>query len=379
LGRILLNPNGKFSRALIDHYKVAIREAEELYIASAYLTEWGIAQKPSSSCKQIIFLVGTDFGLTRKAALHAVLRRLPLRLRPGFLAVPQRFTGGFHPKLVAWRTRAGRHFCIIGSSNLSKAGFENNYEANVVTPIAPSDFRRIADWLDTVVNTSSPVTPDWIENHYQEARLRPQRNEAISIAGAKMALPSGPKCKDEVLDRRKTRSAFKRIEPRLRRAIERCSRGRMSNASFWELWGNDDSRFQGSGLQLTGKWADWRKACGALSRILERSRSVSGLELDRVVSDEIDGLANSGNAARGAWLTEMLCHFFPRRYPVRNGPVRKWLSSCRWRPRRGSTEGGRYIQLSRLLRNVVEQHPDARDLAELDAAIWRWVHDQASS
>jgi len=43
--------------------------------------------------------------------------------------------------------------------------------------------------------------------------------------------------------------------------------------------------------------------------------------LDNVVRKEIDRLADADNPNRGAWLSEMLCHYFPSRYPVVNKPV----------------------------------------------------------
>jgi hypothetical protein len=163
-----------------------------------------------------------------------------------------------------------------------------------------------------------------------------------------------------------------------------CSSGSITNsqfwARFWDLWGRHSSRFQGSGLQFTAKSADWKQACGALITILDAGKTLSGAQLDHVVAGEIDRLKSGHNAARGAWLSEMLCHYFPERYPIKNAPVRKWLRRNRWQSdRRGATEGQKYIDLSKQLRRAVRVHKPAgaRNLAELDAAIWRWVHDRA--
>ena len=118
--QIVLNPDATKSTELRDLYNRALGEAEELYIASAYLTEWDVSHKLGSACRRVVFLVGTDFGLTRKAAMLNVLRWIPKGISFSFLAV-QSQTGGFHPKIVAWKTRAGKCRCLIGSSNLSKA------------------------------------------------------------------------------------------------------------------------------------------------------------------------------------------------------------------------------------------------------------------
>jgi hypothetical protein len=95
-----------------------------------------------------------------------------------------------------------------------------------------------------------------------------------------------------------------------------------------------------------------------------------------LLSAEIDSLAKLGNPARGAWFSEMLCHYLPKQYPVLNGPVKKWIAANHWRPRRGSSEGQRYIQLAQQLRSALKQKPaGTANLAELDLAIWQWVDD----
>jgi hypothetical protein len=118
--KILLSPNRKRPSELGDLYGYALQEAEELYIATAYLTDWNASRRLGVNCKRLLFLVGTDFGLTRKEAMLAVLRWIPKGLRSTFKAVPP-LEGGFHPKVVAWRAQSGKHYCIIGSSNLSRA------------------------------------------------------------------------------------------------------------------------------------------------------------------------------------------------------------------------------------------------------------------
>jgi hypothetical protein len=100
--------------------------------------------------------------------------------------------------------------------------------------------------------------------------------------------------------------------------------------------------------------------------------------LDQIVSEEIDHLAKLKNPTRGAWLSEMLCHYFPEQYPMMNKPVKKWLSAIKWRWRRGATEGQRYTELAQTLRFVVRDHhpAGARNLAELDGGIFVWARDR---
>ena len=57
--------------ALQALYDQAIADAVELFIVSAYLTDWQPKQKITNKCRELFFIVGTDFGLTK--------RRLPKR------------------------------------------------------------------------------------------------------------------------------------------------------------------------------------------------------------------------------------------------------------------------------------------------------------
>jgi hypothetical protein len=377
--KIFLNPHQDRPSPIASVYDKAFREAESLYIASAYLTDWSAERKLGTGCRHLFFLVGTDFGVTRKAALHAVLKWIPKNESDvSFMAVDSRQKGGFHPKLMAWKSQAGSYHCLIGSSNLSKAAFETNAEANALSTISRDEFERVGLWLEGLSQDATPVTSDWIEHHYHEAATGGGGSPAHPHV--LLQLPAGKSCEDTVTHRRYQKRAFKEIGPRIRDAVGRCARGADSSAEFWSrfwgLWGNHQSRFQGSGLQIKAKAANWREACSALQKILTTAPSLSNIRLDALVSKEIDKLAIAKNPARRAWLSEMLCHYLPQKYPIINGPVSKWLSVNRWRARRGATEGQYYIQLAQQLRYALRQRPaGARDFPELDAAIWQWAND----
>ena len=380
--RFFLSPNAAKLTEVRDVYNRALAEAEELYIASAYLTDWDISYRLSSACKRIVFLVGTDFGLTRKAAMLNVLRWIPKHIPSSFLAV-QSHTGGFHPKIVVWKTHSGKYYCLIGSSNLSKAAFSKNCEANVMTETSSHDFKRICAWLDSVATDSSPISKDWIEHHYREAPVAHKGGkEGRNIIQIKPSnLPRGPACARFVRRHRQQQAAFHEIAKPLRAAALRCAEGKISRShfwqTFWKLWAHHESRLQGSGLQFTGKSAKWEEVCGALIRILDARRSSSAFQLDQLVIKEIDQLSRAGNPTRRAWLSEMLCHYFPELYPISNKPVQKWLSQIKLRSRRGATEGQRYIDLAQKLRLAVQnEHPaGARNLAQLDGAIFGWAKE----
>jgi hypothetical protein len=381
--KILLSPNPKQPAELGDLYTDALSQAEELYLATAYLTDWNTAYKLNKACRQVTFLVGTDFGLTRKKAILDVLRWLPQDIGVSFLAIPQQ-TGGFHPKIVAWKTSRGKYHCIIGSSNLSKAAFSRNYEANVTAEITSQEFAHICAWFDEASDGASSISKDWVEHHYSEGRLtsRAKGNASKVIKIKPSDLPHGQSCASAVRRRRAKQAAFHEIAQPLYAAMSRCSQGKMASGAFWrafwDLWAGHKSRFQGSGIQFKGKKANWKQPCNALLKIIDASKKLSAHQLDFLVIREIDRLHKAGNPMRGAWLSEMLCHYLPSLYPVSNKPVHIWLSRIKYRGRRGASEGQKYVDLAQKLRLAVqEDHPaGAQNLAELDGAIVQWAIDR---
>lgn len=376
--QLLLSPDE--GGALRKVYQLAFKEARELYVATAYLTHWDATLRLNSGCHHVVFVVGTDFGLTRKAALRDALKWLPKDGSVLFGAVGGTQTGGFHPKVLAWTTKTGARKCLVGSSNLSQAAFGSNYEANLVVSLNSADYGQLRAWIDRVAEESVPIDEDWIAHHYIEAKRPSAKRTGRLAPSVALKLPTGAEYAARVKERRKQQAAFASIANELRRAMRSCSSGRMTNQAFWQkfwsVWSEHPSRFQGSGLQISGKGADWKAACTSLLHVL-RAQEAPLPALDSQVSLEIDRLAKAGNPARGAWFSEMLCHYLPDRYPVLNGPVKKWLRANKWRARRGATEGQKYVELAKKLRVALEGQPaGARDLAELDLAIWQWVENR---
>jgi hypothetical protein len=368
--RILLSGSEEKYADLRDLYNRAFKEAKELYIASAYLTDWDPAWKIGSACEKMVFVVGRDFGLTRKSAMLAVLKLIPKGESSFFAADTE---DGFHPKIVAWKSGSGRNYCIVGSSNLSRAGLSTNYEANVFSLISAPEFDRIRVWIDSIAMI--PITEEWITGHYNEAPRLGGRKAADAPVHLKL-LPTGSSCAQSVRDRRRHQENFAGVADKVRGLLIRCAGGpERKNAfwkKFWSLYRADPSwRLQGRGWWIRGKGARWSQACGALVHILEAGKTLPENQLDGVVAGEIDRLAKAGNSVRGAWLSEMLCHYLPKLYPVDNGPVQKWWSYNKLPHRRGATEGQKYAELAKKLRWVLRKfHPSgARNLAELDAAI----------
>src|SRR5690606_11704912 len=99
------------------HYASAFKEAVELYMVTAYLTDSSPTQKLSPGCTRFRFIVGKDFGIARKQACEDVLEWLPARHKADFLVADG--VEGFHPRAAFWRNSAGKCFMLVGSSNLS--------------------------------------------------------------------------------------------------------------------------------------------------------------------------------------------------------------------------------------------------------------------
>jgi HKD family nuclease len=99
-------------------YKRAFQNAIELFIVTAFLTEWDDSLKLNSDCRSFRLIIGKDFGITKKAACEKVMGWLPSKRKLQFMAANGIY--GFHPKAVFWKEKTGRSFAIIGSSNLTR-------------------------------------------------------------------------------------------------------------------------------------------------------------------------------------------------------------------------------------------------------------------
>lgn len=384
---ILTGPHDENSFGEIDRtYRRAFSKATELTIATAFLTAWPYA--PSSlplngRCTEFMFLVGTDFGLTRKAAIRSVRKWTPARLRAKIYAVDLNKGWSFHPKLLLWKERTGHCYGLVGSSNLTRAALSRNVEANAEVRLSAEHYDelkgRLAELRD---QSSSPIEPDWFKT-YEEAKLKASAGSKKKgkpgplAAGKIFALPQFDQqaMRERLIDRRYQKDEFLKVKSRLQRLVERCATGQISGREFYprllKLWST--SRFQAPGFERQGKGANWREVCGALLAVVRKQLPVD--DSDRRVADAIDLLKQKRNSLRGAWFSEMLCQFQPDRYPVLNNPVKEWLRQQGVRRGRGVSDGQYYIEIARRLRVAVAQSKaknqsvSARDLAEADLLI----------
>jgi len=206
-----------------------------------------------------------------------------------------------------------------------------------------------------------------LETEKKKTRL-PIEKQAISISE-----PDFERYKADIVERQHQQASFQEISEALRKLIVDCANGLINGTDFYEkmkdLWYNHASRFQGKGFERTGKAADWGEVCGSLARILDCDGSNIDL-IDKIVSSEKDFLQENWNPVRRAWLSEMLCHFYPDLYPLLNRPIDIWLKNKGWRVDKDVSEGDQYVNLARSLRVLVSRHLDiVKNLAELDIVL----------
>ncbi|QXH59363.1 phospholipase D family protein [Pseudomonas azerbaijanorientalis] len=375
---ILLPQNS--GTTLRDIYKRALRKSVELYMVSAYLTHWDIEEELGDQCQSFMFIVGKDFGITRKSACEKVLKWIPRHRKAQFLAAE--LIDGFHPKALYWRELDGDCYALVGSSNLSKAAFSTNHEANGYSKISHEAFASAADWVLRLSKCCVTLDQNWL-TLYREAtqpKAPPRSNKRASkeqVLDLQLPSPSElPGLKKILRERREQMRQFQQtkiaLESLFRTAAATPRWSAQRNEAFYDglnaLWSiGRGNRFQGSGWERRGKGSDFREFARSLIRVLD----AENISRDEVVTREIDRLDVVGVSTRGALFSEMLCQFFPASYHLIDRPISDWLSETGVAPS-GGTEGNRYLQSARLLRVALQSTEDypAKNLAELDVIIW---------
>ncbi|ETR68424.1 MAG: hypothetical protein OMM_10542 [Candidatus Magnetoglobus multicellularis str. Araruama] len=370
---LILNLPNKNDDTLRKVYINAFSSAVELFLVTAYLTEWNSDLRLNSKCKRFRIIIGKDFGITKKSACKDVMRWLPKGRKSQFLVADAIY--GFHPKAIFWKDKNGKHYSLIGSSNLSKAAFESNYEANILSEISEESFSDAKEWIHLIEEQSVVISEDWLEA-YVEGKSSPVKRKSHSNTIVDIQLPT-PKDKEthELLQkRRKKLKNHRKVETRFKSLLSDCSKNKITSKNFYtklpDVWGDGvGNRLQGFGFEISGKHSDFKQLSKSFIRIIQSNN----YEMDDCVVEEIDRLHKIGVPTRGALLTEFLCLTFPKRYPVLNNPVKKFLSAIKFKPPRGASEGDKYIDLAKKLRSSLKQQPKhpANNLAELDIIIWQ--------
>ncbi|MFJ3449682.1 phospholipase D family protein [Pseudomonas sichuanensis] len=388
---LLLLPDSS-KATLADVYRRAFRRSTHLYIVSAYLTNWDIEEELGKQCETFTFIVGKDFGITRKAACLQVLSWLPKKWHEEFLVAEG--IVGFHPKAMFWREVGGSCYALVGSSNLSNAAFSANHEANGFSLISKKNFSAAEEWIEQVAHNCATLDANWLAG-YQEAVQPPkpkhpaQSDEEGDSAGVYDLMLPDPKVlaglKDVLGRRREQMLQFaatrSQLESAFRSASEKTKWDESDSLRFYDalnsLWSYyKGNRFQGAGWERQGRNSNFQELARSVVRVLDATE----ISRDRVVRLEIDRLASAGVRTRGALFSEMLCQFFPEDYYVLNSPIRHWLQGTGVSKVRGATQGANYIRSARLLRIALgraKKYP-AKNLAELDAVIWRHRNPDAA-
>lgn len=359
---------------LSRHYERAFSYAAVLFVVTAYLTDWDESLPLNSKCRKLRIITGRDFGITRRSACEAVMRWLPARRKGDFLVADR--IGGFHPKAVFWKEADGQAFAIVGSSNLTRAAFKTNYEANFFSRVSSEDFQNVEKWMAVIERECLPMSKDWLDQ-YTEAPRSPGRSakdqkDQTPIVGLPVPRPTG--MASLIKSRREALAQYMKKRDGLIKFFRRCARREIDNETFYEglskYWSHEiGDRLQGAGWERTGRNSDFCELAESFVRVLDAADA----DRDDVVIEEIDRLASRGVETRKALFSEMLCLRFPDAFPVLNAPVLAYLKAVRFGAPRGSTEGVRYIDLARKLRFSLRENPNhpAKTLAELDTVIWK--------
>ena len=368
---ILHSPHSKSE--IREIYSKAFAQAVELYVVSAYLTEWDNSLELNSNCKSFRVIVGKDFGITKKSACYDIMKWLPAERKSQFMVADE--IAGFHPKAMFWKDMSGRCFSLIGSSNLTRAAFETNYEANMYAEILSKDFEYAVGWVKEIEAQAVVVSEDWLDE-YQEGEQSPKRGKDNGKKKLQIKFLDLPKPKGstrQVKVRRGQLSVHESLKGGLYNLFLRCKNSEISSSEFYEqlpsFWSaRSGNRLQGLGWERQGKGSDFK----ALSESFIRISNAEEEDRDDTVVSEIDRLNSLKNSARRAFLSEILCLTFPEKYPVINKPVQAFLSDIKFRPPKGSSEGAAYLDLAKKLRISLAQNPKhpAKNLAELDIVIW---------
>lgn len=353
---------------LKNKYHDAFEKGIELFMVTAYLTEWDKSLKLNDKCKAFRLIVGKDFGITRKKACEEVLEWLPLNRKSQFMVADG--ISGFHPKAIFWKDKNNIFHSIIGSSNFTKAAFNSNYEANIYSKISSEEFENIKTWIKEVEGYSVVISEDWLLEYKEGLPVKNNRNIKPTIL---MELPKPKGYKKLIKDRRKQLASYNKKKIKIVNLFRKSKDRKITSLDFYKelnnLWNWEiGNRFQGKGWEILGKNSDFHELSISFINILD----TSDFERDDVVAEEIDRLTKLKIPTRRSLLSEMLCLKFPDFYPVLNKPVEKYLRIEKFKSPKNSSDGSKYIDLSRKLRFLLQQNPKhpAKNLAELDALIW---------
>ena len=160
---------------------IADPAVERLRIAVAYANLGGvrILEKlldAAGDGVRVEIIVTLDMGITRKAALEALLRDFTGEAR---IVTTASGLGTFHAKVFVVDRAGGATRAMVGSANLTDAALVRNYEAVTVADLGPTAATEWEAWWAELGAASSELTEEVIAN-YTERRPPPGRREHIA-------------------------------------------------------------------------------------------------------------------------------------------------------------------------------------------------------
>jgi hypothetical protein len=386
---------GEAVQPLTGAYRRAFSRAVELRVLTAFLTDWNADLHLNSRCRLFVMIVGGSFGLTRLAAIGKLQNWAEAQgpiTADSLYGFTLRET--FHPKVLLWREATGKCFALIGSSNLTKAAFDSNVEANALVSLTEAAYAAAIRWVDQLLKSSKPM-PDWLQAYAEgdPPPKRPRRKLKVTSSGKdwELVLPhkgaerEGRTFFEHLVRRKAARTNFdneakRQILQRLRAAAGRPDSppGSPDQLALYQflvdVWlGHKDRRMGGIQSVIKGKATDHQRMARAFINVVDAARA----DRDAEVALQLGRLqlVKPPVATRGALFTELLCHFFPADYPVLDAPVKAWRSGTGFDHRVGGHQGERYVRLAKALRSALGQRPDLKaaglvDLSDLDVLLW---------
>jgi len=273
-----------------------------------------------------------------------------------------------------WKDHNDKRHILVGSSNLTEAAFKTNFEANLYSEISSVIYERAVQWFRNVLGKSRPLDENWLTN-YKEAQLtgkqsrngdeipKPLSESDDFIAPGNLQEIS----QDQLNSRRDTIVAFDSNRQHLTKLFSTGAEGPLTNRQIYEgfmgIWGR--RLIQGPQWTMKGKESNWRRFARGIMKILQAKE----LERDNVVKSVIDEFAERALPTRKSLLTELLCMYYPKHYPIINKPVQLWIKENKYGSPHGSSEGAKYLDMAVKMRSTLA-HSGVANLIELDLLIW---------
>jgi len=382
MDKLLLLPDD--SKNLKNKYLEVFKNADEIFFANAFLLKWPF-EPQDLKCKKLTFIIGEGFRLTRKNEA----KKLQDWLGSTELLISNKGSS-FHPKILAWK-KGNKYFVLVGSSNMTHGGQENNLEANACIEIKNNEWMKLKDWFKNLVEDSQGFD-SWF-SEYKESKIEHRNNKIPKRKNIKLTkkielqndvlrimlrdLNSYLEHRnDHHLQKRKNFNKGKKIYIKTLRFFANTRNNENNNSKCFDQWGKIrgskcDSNIQSLGYIRDGKSANWIDASQSILAIID---ATSDSERDDIVEREMDFLDKKKNSLKKAWLTELLCQLYPDEYLLFNfaaKPLNKIISG-----HRGLSFGKKYVYLCKTLRRKMKNNQvkvgsiKIKNFLELDAALY---------